>query len=76
MAIKNEAEVIIFKSTNKMTKQLQKSTGRIFNNRKEAKDQLGNSYYRLLISKGDIIFINDDYIAFDESIYQNTAQIL
>lgn len=51
-----------------------KPTGKLFNNRKEAKQYFGtNTYYRLEKNKKDLIFINDKFIATNE-IYKRENQ--
>lgn len=44
--------------------QIHLPTGKVFQNRKEAKDYFGVSRYRKLIKDKEILFT--DYIAFDE----------
>jgi hypothetical protein len=55
--------VIIYKPENK-----------VFNSRKEAKEYLGNYFFRKMIREKDerLIIINRDCVACDESIYKDT----
>lgn len=53
-----------------------KPENRVFKSRKEAKEYLGNYFYRKMIREKDerLIVINTDFVAGDESIYKATNQ--
>jgi len=51
-----------------------KPDNKVFKTRKEAKEYLGNYFYRKMIREKDerLILINADFVAGDESIYKTT----
>ena len=51
-----------------------KPENKVFNSRKEAKEYLGNYFFRKMIREKDerLIVINHDCVACDESIYKVT----
>ena len=53
-----------------------KPENKVFNSRKEAKEYLGNYFFRKMIREKDerLIVINHDCVACDESIYKVALQ--